>query len=253
MSGHSKWSTIKHKKARLDAKRGRIFSRISKEITSAARSGGGDQAMNAALRSAVLSAKIANMPSDNVDRAIKKGTGELGGAALEEVTYEGYAPGGVAILMEILTDNRNRIAADIRMILSRNSGSLASTGAVAWQFHRKSRFVIEGDHADEDKLTELLLEADVDVEDVSGGEGVVQILAAPDAFGEVFAVLEKNGIPASEAGLVQIPENTTPVSDAAVARQIQRLVEALEDYDDVQHVYSNEQFDDAVMAELNAD
>ena len=166
MSGHSKWSTIKRKKGALDAKRGKIFSRLGREITMAAREGGGDADMNPRLRQAVASAKSANMPNDNVDRAIKKGTGELAGEALEELVYEGYAAGGVAVIVTCLSDNRNRTAADVRNIFTKAGANLAGSGAVSWMFHRKSRFVVQGEQADEETLLDVLLEAGTDVEDL---------------------------------------------------------------------------------------
>jgi len=254
MSGHNKWSTIKHKKAKTDAKRGKIFSRLSKELTLAARQGGGDITMNAQLRSAVAAAKTANMPNDNVDRAIKKGTGELDGQTLEEITYEGYGAGGVALLVEVLTDNRTRSAADIRFIFSKNNGNIANPGAVAWQFHRKARFVVSGEQADEESLMMMLLEADVDAESVTAiDETTVEIVAPPDAFAQVLTALEAADIQPSESGMPYLPDNEIEVSEVGVAKQAMRLVEALEDYDDVQGVYSNESFTDDVMATLDSD
>ena len=166
MSGHNKWSSIKHKKGAADAKRGAIFSRVSKEIIQAAREGGGDPALNARLRTAVAAAKAANMPNDNIDRAIKKGTGALGGAAIEEFTYEGIAAGGISVIVNCMSDNKNRCAADIRSFYTRHNCKMASSGAVSYKFKRKSRFVLEGDWADEDKLMELFLENDADVDDI---------------------------------------------------------------------------------------
>jgi YebC/PmpR family DNA-binding regulatory protein len=250
MSGHNKWSTIKHKKAAVDAKKGQIFSRYSKEITLAAKAGGKDMDMNPRLRTAVLAAKGVNMPNDNIDRAIKKGVGELGGAAMEDLMFEGYAPGGVGILATCLTDNRNRTAANVRTIFGKHGGSMASTGAVSFQFSRKSRFVVEGAELTEDKLLELLLEAGADVEDVSCEGGVGEIIAAPDAFALVAKTLENAKIKISESSLTMIPANMMEVSDVSAARQANRLIEALEEDDDVQAVYHNLGMTDAVMEQL---
>lgn len=253
MSGHSKWSTIKHKKAAIDAKKGKAFSRIAKELMNAARQGGKDPLMNPPLRSAILAAKSVNMPNDNIDRAIKKGAGELGGAVLEELGYEGFAPGGVGILVEIVTDNRNRTAADVRNLFTRNNGSLASSGSVARQFVRKVRFVIEGEHANEEKLTEMMLDAGVDVEDVTSTAEQVEITGPPEAFEAILKVLEKAKITAIEAGIVKVPTIEVPVNEVGIARQIIRLIEGLEEDESVQHVWSNEQFSDAVLEQLAAE
>ncbi len=250
MSGHNKWSSIKHKKGAADAKRGKIFARLGKEITLAAKSGGGDISLNPRLRSAVSAAKAANMPNDNVDRAIKKGTGELGGGALEELNYEGYAPGGVAIIVNCLSDNRNRTAANVRSYFSKNNSSLASSGSVSWMFHRKSSFTIEGPKADEETLLDILLEANADVEAIEVNDGVAEIIGAPDAFAEIANALEAAGIQSKESGLIMVPENNTEVGDAGVARQILRLIETLEDDDDVQEVFANFDIPDEVMEKL---
>ena len=250
MSGHNKWSTIKHKKGAADAKRGKLFSRLAKEITMAARDGGGDPGMNPRLRHAVAAAKAANMPNDNVDRAIKKGTGELAGGALEELVYEGYAPGGVAVIATCLSDNRNRTAADVRNIFTRSGASLAGSGAVSWMFHRKSRFVIEGEHADEEALLDVLLEGGADVEDLQVTDDTAEIFAAPEAFAGVGEVLEAAGIGISESGIVMVPENTVELTSKEEARKVLRFVEALEEYDDVQEVYVNFELADELMEEL---
>jgi YebC/PmpR family DNA-binding regulatory protein len=253
MSGHSKWSSIKHKKGAADAKRGKLFSRVTKEIMLAAREGGGDVDLNARLRQAVNSARAINMPNDNIDRAIKKATGELGGTAPEEIQYEGYAPGGVAIIVHVMTDNRNRTAADVRSIFTRANASMAGSGSVAWMFHRKSRFVVEGENANEEKLLEILLDAGADVEDVQVADNTAEIIAAPDAFGDVVSALEKSGIAVSESSVVMMPENTVPVASREDARKVLKFIEALEDYDDVQVVYSNLEIPDAVMEQLAAE
>jgi YebC/PmpR family DNA-binding regulatory protein len=253
MSGHNKWSSIKHKKGAADAKRGKLFSRVTKEIMLSAREGGGDINLNARLRQAVNSARAVNMPNDNIERAIKKATGELGGAVMEEIQYEGFAPGGVAVIVHVITDNRNRTAADVRTIFNRANASMASNGAVARMFHRKSRFVIEGENANEEKLLEILLDAGADVEDVQVSETTAEIIAAPDAFGAVVSALEKSGIAISESSVVMVPENSVPVATPEEARKVLRFIETLEDYDDVQVVYSNLEVPDAVMEQLAAD
>ncbi len=250
MSGHNKWSSIKHKKAAADAKRGKIFSTLSKEITLAAREGGGDLELNPRLRTAVAAARAANMPNDNVQRAIKKGTGELGGGPLEELSYEGYAPGGVAVLVNCLSDNRNRTAANVRTCFTRHNSNLASTGAVGWLFQRKARFVVSGPNLDEDKLLELLLEGGVDVEDVTAlGDGI-EILAPPEAFAQVAQVLDEAGIAIRESGQTMTPENTVELTDPKTARQVVRLIEALEEDEDVQEVFTNFEMSDELMEQL---
>ncbi len=253
MSGHNKWSSIKHKKAAVDAKRGRIFSRVTKEITLAAREGGGDQLMNPRLRTAVAAAKSANMPNDNIDRAVKKGTGELGGAVLEELTYEGYAPGGVAIIVCCLSDNRNRTAANIRSYFNKHNGTLAANGSVSWQFHRKAQFTIEGAVAQEDTLLELLLEAGADVEDITMDDGNAVITAAPEAFNDIANALEEAKIPISESGLKLIPENYTAVTELGIAKQVIRMTEAIEEDDDVQEVFANLDLSDEIAEQLAAE
>ena len=250
MSGHNKWSSIKHKKGAADAKRGKIFSRVSKEIILAAREGGGDPELNARLRAAISAAKAANMPNDNIDRAIKKGTGALGGAAMEEFTYEGYAAGGVSVIINCLSDNKNRTAADIRNFFTRYNCKQANAGAVSYKFNRKARFEIEGENADEDKLMNLLLENDVDVEDIQVDDGTALILAAPDAFAKVVDVLEKAGITVSESSIAMVPDSTTTVSELSVAKSVQKFLDALEDYDDCQAVYNDMELTDEVAEQL---
>jgi len=253
MSGHNKWSTIKHKKGAADIKRGKIFSRLAKEITLATREGGGDADMNPRLRSAVNSAKAANMPNDNIDRAIKKGTGELGGGALEELNYEGYAPGGVAVIVQCLSDNRNRTAAEVRNVFNRYNCNLASAGAVSWMFQRKARFVVDGEAANEEALLELLLGHDIDVEEVEVEDESAEIIAAPESFGAIVAAFEEAGIEVSESSITLVPENTMEVGEVGTARSITRFIEALEDDDDVQSVVSNLELTDDVMAALEAE
>lgn len=253
MSGHNKWSSIKHKKGAADAKRGKIFSRVSKEIIIAAKEGGGDPALNARLRSAVAAAKAANMPNDNIDRAIKKGCGGGEGAAMESLSYEGYAAGGVAIIVNCLSDNRNRTAADIRSFFTRYNCNLGGSGAVSWKFHRKARFVVEGPEADEEKLFNLLLEGGADVEDISVEDDVAEIIAPPEAFADILGIFEKNGIQPTESSITLIPENTTVISDINVAKQVQKFLDVLEDYDDAQEVVNDMELSDEVAAQLAAE
>jgi YebC/PmpR family DNA-binding regulatory protein len=237
MSGHSKWSTIKHKKGAADAKRGKVFTRIIKEMTVAARMGGGDPASNPRLRSAVAEAKANNMPKDNVDRAIKRGTGELEGVSYEEVTYEGYGPGGVALMVEVMTDNTNRTTPEIRHMLEKNGGNMGTPGSVRFQFDRKGYLSVDKKEADEDKLMEIALEAGAD--DLRSDDAeVFEIYTAPEAFDQVRDALEKNKIPTLEAKLGQIPANYVGL-DEQKAKQMIRLMEMLDDHDDVQNVWTN--------------
>ncbi|MCK5843757.1 MAG: YebC/PmpR family DNA-binding transcriptional regulator [Victivallales bacterium] len=251
MSGHSKWANIKHKKGAADKKRGRVFSRISKEITVAARNGGRDPNANPRLRTALTAAKAVNMPNANIDRAIKKGTGEIEGEAFVEMSYEGYGHGGVAILVECLSDNKNRTASEIRLLFDRNGGNLAAMGAVTWMFHRKARFVVLEENADEEKLFDLLVDAGAD--DISTDDGVVEVLGAPESFEAIAAILEENGIPMEESGVVHHPENLVAVEDADTAKKLLSLLDKLEDQEDVQAVFSNVDIPDKVMSELSED
>lgn len=237
MSGHSKWSTIKHKKGAADAKRGKIFSRLSKDITLAAKNGGGDPEMNPKLRTMLLKARAENMPSDNIDRAIKKGTGELPGVVYEEFVYEGYAPGGVALVVEVTTDNKNRAASDVRSTFSKNGGNLAGAGAVAFMFARQGQFIIASDKTTEDQLMEVALDAGA--EDIIAGEGFFEVRAPLAAYDSVSQALADATIEADSSELAYIPENSVPVEDASAAKQIMRLVELLDDLDDVQNVFHN--------------
>ena len=237
MSGHSKWSTIKHKKGAADAKRGKVFTRIIKEMTIAARLGGGDVDGNPRLRSAVAEAKANNMPKDNIDRAIKRGTGELEGATYEEITYEGYGPGGVAVMVDALTDNTNRTTPEIRHIFEKAGGNFGTPGSVRFQFDKKGYFAVEKSAVAEDKLMEIVLEAgadDLQAEDAD----VYEIYTAPDAFDAVREALEKNKIPTVEAKLGQIPSTYVAV-DEQKAKSMIRLLEMLDDHEDVQNVWSN--------------
>jgi YebC/PmpR family DNA-binding regulatory protein len=249
MSGHSKWSSIKHKKAARDAKRGKLFTKLIKEITIAARLGGGDPNANPRLRTAVTAAKTQSMPNDNIDRAIKKGTGELGGGQLEDIIYEGYGPGGVAIMLEALTDNRNRSVAEIRFIFSRHGGNLGESGCVAWMFKKRGIITVEKSAADEDRLLELALEAGAD--DLQSDSDAFQVMTTPDRFGAVRDAIEKAGIAIAHAEVTLEPENTVPVSGHA-AEQVLKLVEELEDHDDVQSVSANFDISDEEMAQISA-
>ena len=250
MSGHNKWSSIKHKKAAVDAKKGKVFSRLSKELMLSAKTGGKDPDANPRLRTAIAAAKAVNMPNDNIERAIKKGAGELGGESLEELSYEGYAAGGVAVMVDCLSDNRNRTAADIRNIFTKANGTMATSGAVAWMFHRKARFVIDGENAEEDALMELCFDSGIDVDDINVEEGQAEIIAAPELFDNIVSVLEKAAITPAESGIVRIPENEVQISDTSIARQVIRLLDLIEDYEDVQNVYANANIDDEVLEQL---
>lgn len=237
MSGHSKWSTIKHKKGAADAKRGKVFTRIIKEMTVAARLGGGDIDGNPRLRSAVAEAKANNMPKDNIDRAIKRGTGELEGATYEEITYEGYGPGGVAIIVEALTDNTNRTTPEVRHIFEKHGGNLGTPGSVRFQFEKKGYFAVEKSAVSEDKLMEVALEAGADDLQTDDAE-IFEIYTAPDAFEAVRQALESNKIPTVEGKLDMIPSTYVSV-DEQKSKAIMRLLEMLDDHDDSQNVYSN--------------
>ena len=247
MSGHSKWASIKHKKALVDAKRGKMFTKLIREITVAAKMGGGDPESNPRLRLAISTAKGANMPSDNIDRAVKKGTGALEGISYEEVAYEGYGPEGVAILVNCLTDNKNRTASEIRNIFSKKNGNMAGQGSVAWLFEKKGLIVISSSKANEDQLMELVLNAGAD--DLSKAEDKFEILTSPADFEIVKKALESAKIPFESADIHMIPKNLVPVS-AANARNVLSLIEALEDQDDVQNVHANCDIPDEVMKEV---
>lgn len=236
MSGHSKWSTIKRKKAAKDAERGKVFTKLIKEITTAARQGGGDETSNTRLRSAVLAAKDANMPQQNIDRAIKKGTGELPGVVYEEKTYEGYGPGGVAILIDALTDNTNRTTAEVRHILSRYNGNLGESGCVAWMFEKKGLITVHVNDCTEDRLMEIVVEAGA--EDVMRDEDEYEIITAPDDFNHVMQALKDANVPTVSAEITMVPKSTITV-EGKYAEQVLRLMEALDDNDDIQQVYSN--------------
>lgn len=249
MSGHSKWATIKHKKAALDAKRGRLFTRLIKEITIAAR-GGGDPNANPRLRAAIAAAKAASMPAENIKRAIQRGTGELGGGQLEEVTFEGYGPGGAALLVRTVTDNRNRTVAEIRHLFSKHGGSLAELGAVSWMFERKSHILIEQEKTTEEDLMAAVLEAGV--EDIRNDGSHWEVLAPPEQHEAVVAALQKAGIEPASAEIGMVPQNLVKLEGKNAASML-KLAEALEEHDDVQNVYSNFDIDEKELAALTAD
>lgn len=249
MSGHSKWSTIKRKKGANDAKRGKIFTKLIKEITIAARMGGGDPEGNPRLRSAVTAAKGENMPKENIERAIKKGTGDLDGAVYEEIMYEGYGPGGVAVLVETMTDNKNRTVADIRHFFAKSGGNLGESGCVAWMFDKKGTLTVARDGVSEEELMDLALEAGA--EDVVEEEDSFQIVTAPEDFNDVVDRLEKGNVAFSEATLSMVPKNTIEVTEEKAARSLLRLLENLEDHDDVQKVHANFDIDDSLMEQIS--
>ncbi|HUJ41650.1 MAG TPA: YebC/PmpR family DNA-binding transcriptional regulator [Candidatus Acidoferrales bacterium] len=236
MSGHSKWATIKHKKAATDAKRGRAFTRYIREITIAARQGGGDPDTNPRLRTAIAAAKNENMPGDNIERAILRGTGQLEGETYEEVTFEGYGPGGVGMLVQTVTANRTRAVSEIRHLMSKNGGNLAEAGSVGWQFHRKGDITVGKEAADEEKLMTVALEAGA--EDLRDDGSSWEIITPPEAFEAVREALGKAGIKPASAEISMVPQNYVKLAGTQ-AQQMLRLMEALEEHDDVQHVYSN--------------
>ncbi len=249
MSGHSKWSTIKRKKGAIDAKKGKIFTKIIKEITLAARLGGGDPEGNARLRQAVLAAKEENMPKDNIERAIKKGSGTGEGAVnYEEVTYEGYGPGGVAVLVQVLTDNKNRTVAEIRHILSKHGGNLGENGCVSWMFEKKGSILVDKKLIEEDALLELALEAGA--EDVKEEGGDFEVITNPAAFEGVLKALTDKAIKHSDASIGMVPQNTVAL-EGTKAEQMLKMMERLEDNDDVQHVYANFDIADDVMERMS--
>jgi YebC/PmpR family DNA-binding regulatory protein len=249
MSGHSKWANIKHRKGAVDAKRGKIFTKLIKEITVAARMGGGDPGANPRLRSAIAAAKAVNMPKDNVDRGIKKGTGELDGISYDEILYEGYGPGGVAVLVECMTDNRNRTVADVRSFFAKANGNLGEANCVAWMFDKKGSVLIDKEVADEEKLMELALDAGA--EDVADDGSAFQVLTAPEDFEAVREALETAGLEFLEASISMIPQNVVEVADEKTARQLMKLLDNLEDHDDVQKVHANFDIADELMEAIS--
>jgi len=248
MSGHSKWSTIKHKKAAADAKRGKIFSKLAKEITVCARDGGGDPGANITLRTLLQKARAVNMPADNIDRAIKKGTGELAGAAMEEVMYEGYAIAGVAVIVHVLTDNRNRTAAEVRNVFNKHNATLAGQGSVTRSFQRRGLIYVRTSVIDEERLMEQAVEAGA--EDLSREGDRYEIVTDPSDYPAVLDALQTGGIEIEDSELSLVPDNYIPVTDAALARSLLNFIEALEDLDDVQNVYTNFDIDDTLLESI---
>jgi YebC/PmpR family DNA-binding regulatory protein len=249
MAGHSKWSKVKRFKGALDAKRGKIFSRYSKEIMVAARTGGGDLNLNPRLRTAVVSARAQNMPNDTIERAIKKGTGEIAGGVLEELIYEGYGPGGAAIIVEAATDNKNRTAADIRSIFSKNNGHLAASGSVSYMFRRKGLITIARDAVDEERLMEIALE--VGAEDLATDEDLYVVTTPQDRLYQVGEAIRNVGIHAESHKLTFLPGTMVTIGEEALASQVLRLCDALEENDDVQNVYSNFDISDELLTKLS--
>jgi YebC/PmpR family DNA-binding regulatory protein len=247
MSGHSKWATIKHKKGALDAKRGKIFTRLIKEISIAAKNGGGDPDTNPRLRGAILSAKAENMPADNIKRAIQRGTGELPGATYEEFSLEGYGPGGVALLLDINTDNRNRTVSEIRHVFGKNGGNMAEAGAVSWMFHKKGDIVIPKSAAKEDDLMSIVLDAGAD--DLRDDGDNWEVLTDPGSYEAVLEAVKKAGIAPVSSSVAMIPQNYIKLEGAAASQMI-RLMEALEEHDDVQNVHSNFDIDQKLLEEV---
>ena len=248
MAGHSHWAGIKHKKAIVDAKRGKLWSKIARIIIVAARSGGGDPAANLSLRYAIDKAKAANMPKDTIEKAIKKGTGDLGGADYEEVLYEGYGPGGVAIMVEGLTDNRNRTAPEIKKIFERRGGSMGASGCVGWMFSKKGLITVSAQAANEDDLMELALSAGAD--DLQNTGEIYEITCEPAAFDELKTALEEKQVPLESAELSMVPQNTVAIGEEETARKVLNMMEEFEDHDDVQNVYANFDIPDEIMDKL---
>jgi YebC/PmpR family DNA-binding regulatory protein len=245
MSGHSKWHSIKHKKGATDAKRGKLFTKFIKEITVAARTGGGDPDANARLRKAILDAKAGNMPNDTIDRAVRRGTGAEEGVTYEEITYEGYGPGGVALLIEAMTDNRNRTVAEIRHIFSKNGGNLGESGSVGWLFEKKGYIVVDKAAKPEEELFDIAIEGGAD--DVRDDEDNVEIITSPENFESVQSAIKSAGIEPQVAEVSMVPQNYIKLEGSS-AQQMLRLMEAMEDHDDVQKVYANFDIDEADMA-----
>jgi YebC/PmpR family DNA-binding regulatory protein len=246
MSGHSKWHSIKHKKAAIDSKRGRAFTKLIKEITIAARIGGGDPEGNPRLRKAISDAKGVNMPVDNIKRAVMKGTGELEGGQLEEITYEGYGPAGVALLVEVVTDNRNRTVSEIRHVFSKNGGNMGEAGSVSWMFSKKGSIIIESSKADEETLMSLAIDAGAD--DFRSEGSTYEIYTSPESFDSVLEAIKAKGIETVSAEISMIPQNYVKVEGKA-AQQVVKLFEALDEHDDVQHVHGNFDIEEAELAE----
>ncbi|MCK4293966.1 MAG: YebC/PmpR family DNA-binding transcriptional regulator [Planctomycetes bacterium] len=249
MSGHSHWAGIKYKKAALDAKRGKVWSKIARMIIVAAKSGGGDPAANLTLRYAIDKAKAANMPKDTIEKAIKKGTGELEGVSFEEVLYEGYGPSGVAIMVEALTDNRNRTGPEIKRVFEKHGGSLGTTGCVNWMFSKKGLITVNTASVDEEQLLEIALDAGAD--DMQNTGEVFEITCEPGAFEELKKALTEKEIPTEVAEISMVPQNTVAVNDERTAKRIISLMEAFEDHDDVQNAYANFDIPDEIIARIS--
>ncbi len=249
MSGHSKWHSIKHKKAAADAKRGKLFTKIIRELSVAAREGGGDPEANPRLRKAILDAKAVNMPADNIKRAVMKGTGQLEGASYEEVKYEGYGPGGVAIFVEALSDNKNRTVSELRHIFTKNGGRIGESGCVSWMFKRKGYVVVEKEKAAEDKLLEIVLASGA--EDVRDDGSNFEIITPPETYDGVVEALKENSVEIATSNLGYIPQNYVKL-EGKQAQQLLRLMEELEDHDDVQHVWANFDIPEAEIAGFSA-
>ena len=249
MSGHSKWASIKHKKAALDAKRGKLFTRFIREIQVAAREGGGDPELNPRLRSAIASAKGQSMPQDNIKRGILRGTGQLEGEAFEEITFEGYGPAGVAVIVEVVTDNRNRTVSELRFHFSKSGGNLGENGCVAWMFDKKSLVVVPKEATTEEQLLEIVLSAGGD--DMTDDGETWSVISSPDAHHAVLEELEKAGITPATAEVTQIPQNTVKV-EGKQAAAVLRMMEAIEEHDDVHNIYANFDIDDSELERLSA-
>jgi len=250
MAGHSHWAGIKHKKAAADAKRGKLFSRLAKGIISAARAGGGDPTMNLPLKYAIDAAKAANMPKDNIERAIKRGTGEAGGATIEELVYEGYGPGGAAILVEVITDNRNRTSMEMKTLFNKRGGNLGATGSVAWKFDLKASFTIAAESVDEDVLMDIVLEGGGD--DLNRYDEIYEITADPGAFDSLRKALETHEIEIKTAEITRVPNSTMDITDPKLAKKILVLMEAVEDHDDVKQAYADFDIPDEVLKEVES-
>lgn len=250
MSGHSKWATIKHKKAATDAKRGRIFTKLIREITIASRVGGGDPDTNPRLRTAISAAKNENMPNDNIERAIQRGTGQLEGEQYEEVNFEGYGPGGVGMIVQVVTTNRNRVVSEIRHLMGRHGGNMAESGAVGWMFSRKGQIAVPKEQASEDKMLSIVLDAGA--EDLRDDGTDWEVLTPPESFESVREALTKAGITPASAEIAWVPQNYVKLTGSQ-AQQMLRLVEALEEHDDVQHVFANFDIDEKELAVLAAE
>ncbi|HTX66777.1 MAG TPA: YebC/PmpR family DNA-binding transcriptional regulator [Opitutaceae bacterium] len=250
MAGHSKWAKLKHYKGITDARRGKVFSRLAREITIVAKAGGGDPGMNPRLRTILMKAREANMPGDNIDRAIKKGTGELPGVVYDEVVYEGYAPGGIAMIVQVTTDNKNRAAGEVRSVFTKHGGNMAGAGAVLFKFQHLGQFLIGKGQASEDALMELALDAGAD--DVITTDQGFEIRCSPKLFDAMSHALEKKGIKPDSAEIAYVASQTVPVTSLATAQSLVKLQESLEELDDVQNVFSNDEMDDALSEQAHA-